>query len=262
MGAPLPQLPPAFAVADEDVRPGGRSMLDLLRHDHRRLARLCAQLMTAVPGTGPEPLAAPAGQPDPEVAPADSVPAVSTAVAPDALASGVPAEPELSPVTGPGPDRPPVAEVVVAMLCRHLSAEEQYLYPTVRAVLPDGDAIAERELAEHRDLLLDLERLRTMAVSDPAYAPLIDAVGARLRRHSEVAEQAILPALQAACTENELIRLGNRVDIAMEAAPTRPHPTTPMTPPANKIVDPAVAVVDKVRDVLTGRPTRSEDLPS
>ena len=31
--------------------------------------------------------------------------------------------------------RPPVVDVLIATLTRHLCAEEQYLYPTVRAVL-------------------------------------------------------------------------------------------------------------------------------
>ncbi len=54
-------------------------------------------------------------------------------------------------------------------------------------------------------------------------------------------------------TDEELIRLGNRSEIAEEAAPTRPHPGTPATPPWNQIVEPAVGVVDKVRDAVTGR---------
>ena len=58
----------------------------------------------------------------------------------------------------------------------------------------------------------------------------------------------------------DLIRVGNRIELAEEAAPTRPHPGTPSTPPWNKIVDPAVAVVDKVRDVVTRRTTYARDL--
>jgi hypothetical protein len=59
---------------------------------------------------------------------------------------------------------------------------------------------------------------------------------------------------------DDLIRVGNRVELAEEAAPTRPHPATPSSPPWNKIVDPAVAVVDKLRDVVTRRTTYPTDL--
>ena len=61
--------------------------------------------------------------------------------------------------------------------------------------------------------------------------------------------------LRAALPEHDLIRLGNRVQIAEEAAPTRPHPGAPATPPLNKLVDPALGVVDKIRDLLSGRST-------
>ena len=59
------------------------------------------------------------------------------------------------------------------------------------------------------------------------------------------------PPLREVATDAELIRLGNRWEIAEEAAPTRPHPGTPATPPWNRIVEPAVGVVDKVRDAVT-----------
>jgi hypothetical protein len=43
--------------------------------------------------------------------------------------------------------------------------------------------------------------------------------------------------------------------IAEEAAPTRPHPGTPATPPWNKVVDPMVGVVDRLRDAVDRRTT-------
>jgi hypothetical protein len=70
----------------------------------------------------------------------------------------------------------------------------------------------------------------------------------------------VFPRLRTACGANTLIRLGNRVTIAQEAAPTRPHPSNPRTAPANKLADPAVAVLDKLRDALTRRPTRPSDV--
>ena len=72
---------------------------------------------------------------------------------------------------------------------------------------------------------------------------------------------ALVTELRAVATEEELIRLGNRLEIAEEAAPTRPHPGTPATPPWNRIVEPAVGVVDKVLDAVTRRPTYLADLP-
>ncbi|MBX6721770.1 MAG: hemerythrin domain-containing protein, partial [Dactylosporangium sp.] len=58
----------------------------------------------------------------------------------------------------------------------------------------------------------------------------------------------------------DLVRLGNRILVAEEAAPTRPPPRAPDRPPWNKLVDPVLGVADKLRDVLTRRVTYPADL--
>jgi len=208
--APLPPLPPAFVVSDDDARPGGRSMVDHLAGDHDQILALCDRLRSAV--------------------------AANSA------------------------DITAVADVLVATVSRHLSAEEQYLYPTVKARLPDGPELVAFELAEDAAMLQSLRGLHRTTADHPALPGLVETVTRQLGRHTRCATDELFPRLRAACSDNELVRLGNRVEIAADAAPTRPHPGTPLTPPVNKVVDPAVAVVDKVRDVLSRRITRPEDL--
>lgn len=206
---PLPPLPPAFGVSDSDVRPGGRSMLDILVDDHHTLAMLYEQLAADDPAA---------------------------------------------------PERQPLVDVLVAVLSRHLSAEEQYLYPTVRAVLPDGEHLADQELSQDAAMLRALRQVYAMSRSDPAFPALVDAVGVQVREHSHRASREIFPRLRELCSDNELIRLGNRVEIAKAAAPTRPYPATPGRPPVNKLLDPAIGVLDKMRDVVIRRITWPEDL--
>jgi hemerythrin superfamily protein len=153
-----------------------------------------------------------------------------------------------------------LADVLVATLSRHLSVEEQYLYPTVRTVLRDGTYLADQELAEDMEMLHTLKNLHSTSTDEPAYAGILDTVTRQVGRHALRASHEVFPRLREMCSDNELIRLGNRVEIAHDAAPTRPHPATPITPPVNKVLDPAVGVVDKVRDVLARRTTRPEDL--
>lgn len=143
--------------------------------------------------------------------------------------------------------------VVIATLSRHLSAEEQYLYPAVRLVVPGGEEMADRELAEDHGLLVTLKRLSD---GEPAAADLVEGV----RRHVAADAGELLPVLTQMAPIDDLIRVGNRFETAEEAAPTRPHPSTPSTPPWNKVVDPAVAVLDKLRDAVTGRATYPKDL--
>ncbi|MDR7274538.1 hemerythrin domain-containing protein [Catenuloplanes atrovinosus] len=160
----------------------------------------------------------------------------------------------------PEDERARVAEVVIATVTRHLSAEEQYLYPAVAGTLDDGRTLAEREIAEDREILLTLRSLSSIKPADPDFDRIAGTICGQLARHAETATGRLLPGLADAASEADLIRLGNRVQIAEEAAPTRPHPGTPATPPWNKVVDPAVAVVDKVLDAVTGRPTYPSDL--
>ncbi|MFE9689379.1 hemerythrin domain-containing protein [Micromonospora sp. NPDC005806] len=146
-----------------------------------------------------------------------------------------------------------VLDVLTAMVSRHLSAEEQYLYPSARAAVAESAELVDREIEADAALLTALKGLS--GPDDPALAE----VDERVRRHvSRVA--ALVAPLREVATDAELIRLGNRWEIAEEAAPTRPHPGTPATPPWNKIVEPVVGVLDKVRDVVTGRRTQLSDL--
>jgi len=164
-------------------------------------------------------------------------------------------------LTGDGTDaarRRTVAQVISAELSRHLSAEEQYLYPAVRSTVPDGDTMVAREITEDRALL---ESLRLLEAADDESRPArAEDVCRRLTRHSEALAGDLLPMLLQMAPVEDLIRLGNRVELAEEAAPTRPHPGTPARPPWNKVIDPAVAVVDKMRDMVSRRTTYPRDL--
>ncbi|MEG3636571.1 hemerythrin domain-containing protein [Micromonospora palythoicola] len=150
----------------------------------------------------------------------------------------------------PGPDPEHGRDVLVAALSRHLSGEEQYLLPAVRHAVADANPLVDEVLAG------DVELLRTLqGLTDDA----LPEVAARVEAHARAVDP-LMRRLCAAATEEELIRLGNRLEIAEEAAPTRPHPAVPHSPPWNRIVEPAVGVVDKVRDVLAGRHTQLGEL--
>jgi hypothetical protein len=159
-----------------------------------------------------------------------------------------------------GDRRREVAEVVIATLSRHLSAEEQYLYPAVRRTVPEGDAIADRELAEDHELLMLLKTMDGVRPEHADFGRLAGDVTAAVRRHAEADASELLPLLEQMVPVEDLVRIGNRIETAEEAAPTRPHPGTPSAPPWNKVVDPVVAVVDKARDAMSGRTTYAADL--
>jgi len=153
-----------------------------------------------------------------------------------------------------------VADAFVASLTRHLSSEEQELYPASRTALPNGDRVIDTEIEADREILRTLAAVHATDPTDPSFPAALRRAQLQLRQHVQTAHEQIHPEVRRQLSREEQIRLGNRIDIAQEAAPTRPHPDTPSKPPLNKVTDPAIGTIDKMRDLLSGRKTRPQDL--
>ncbi|WP_020659557.1 hemerythrin domain-containing protein [Amycolatopsis benzoatilytica] len=152
-------------------------------------------------------------------------------------------------------NRKDVVDHVIAELVRHSVAEEQFMYPAARRFLDDGDRIAEHEIEEHGEAEKVMKQLERKKPGDPEFEELLGKLIADVRHHIEEEETDLLPRLRSACSAEELERLGKQVLAAKKIAPTRPHPASPSTPPANLVLAPGVAFVDKIRDALAGRPS-------
>lgn len=146
-----------------------------------------------------------------------------------------------------------LVEHVIAELVRHSVAEEQYLYPTARKVLPDGDRIADHELAEHTEAEEVMKAIEKADATSPEFDRLVRQLIEDIRHHLRDEENDLLPRLRAACDPEELRELGRKFEQSKKLAPTRPHPSSPSRPPANKILGPGLGLIDKIRDALTGR---------
>ncbi|WP_158853423.1 hemerythrin domain-containing protein [Saccharothrix deserti] len=148
-----------------------------------------------------------------------------------------------------------LADHVIAELVRHSVAEEQYLYPAAREVLPDGDRIAEHELSEHAEAEELMKQIEDVDAGDPRFDALVTRLMSVIRHHVEDEESDLLPKLSASCDEERLRDLGEKFLRAKKMAPTHPHPSAPDRPPANRILAPGAGLVDRVRDALAGRNT-------
>ena len=148
------------------------------------------------------------------------------------------------------------ADQVTMELVRHSVAEEEYLYPAVREYLPDGDAIADKEIADHSRAEQIMKDLESCEAGDPEFDRLIGLLMSEIRSHVADEERSLFPMLRQAATAEALDDLGDKVRQAKKLAPTRPHPSAPDTPPANKMLAPGAGLVDRLRDTLTGRGKR------
>lgn len=150
-------------------------------------------------------------------------------------------------------DRKVYADQVTMELVRHSVAEEAYLYPAVREHVPGGDAMADKELEDHAKAEQIMKDLESCDADDPEFDRLIGMLMNEIRSHVADEEENLFPQLRAACPAEALDQLGDKVRMAKKVAPTRPHPSAPDKPPANKLLAPGAGLVDRLRDALTGR---------
>ncbi|CAM5582659.1 hypothetical protein SALBM217S_01086 [Streptomyces griseoloalbus] len=117
------------------------------------------------------------------------------------------------------------ADQAVIELVRHSIAEEAYLYPAVREFLPNGDGIADKELEDHAEAERTMKDLEGVDAGDPEFDRLIGELMAEIRSHVRDEEDNLFAQLRSAASEDELMKLGDKVRQAKKTAPTRPHPS-------------------------------------
>ncbi|GAA2870059.1 hemerythrin domain-containing protein [Streptosporangium fragile] len=155
--------------------------------------------------------------------------------------------------TGDEERRQQLTEKVITELVKHAIAEEAYLYPATRKFVPGGDALADRELSEHAEAEQLMKELEGTGADDPRFDQLLSQLTSTIRQHIQEEESTLFPQLEQHADSEELRELAGKIQAVKKIAPTRPHPSAPDTPPANKLLAPGVGLVDRVRDLLSGR---------
>jgi hemerythrin superfamily protein len=146
-----------------------------------------------------------------------------------------------------------MADKFTIELVRHSVAEEMYLYPAVREHILGGGAMADKEIEDHSKVEELLKQLEGMDADRAEFDTLVSRIITEVSGHVADEENRLFPALTGVCTPQQLNELGDKVRSAKEKAPTRPHPSAPSTPPMNKILAPGAGLVDRARDMLSGR---------
>jgi hemerythrin superfamily protein len=149
--------------------------------------------------------------------------------------------------------RQKLTEKVIIELVRHSVAEEAYLYPAVRELLPGGDELADHEIAEHAEAEETMKRLEEADPAGAEHLALLGQLMSEIRAHVREEESELFPQLRRHAGAERLAELGGKVQAIKKVAPTRPHPSAPDRPPANKLLGPATGLIDRVRDALSGR---------
>ncbi|KUL36883.1 hemerythrin [Streptomyces sp. NRRL F-4489] len=146
-----------------------------------------------------------------------------------------------------------LADRITVELVRHSVAEEQYLYPAVREHVEGGRTLADKEIRDHAEVERLLKALESLEPTDDRFDQQIATLKTSVQAHVQDEENRLFPQLADACSPAVLAELGDKIRRAKKLAPTRPHPSAPDTPPANKLLAPGVGLVDRVRDYVSGR---------
>lgn len=152
---------------------------------------------------------------------------------------------QLPQTSGPGRDQ--LLNRLSRLVFPHAFAEESVLWPTIRRVLPEGEALTleiEQEHQEINELWTELER-----TPDAERGPLLARITTVLREDVRDEEDRLFPMLRERLDDTQLRRLGYAWEAVRRTAPTRPHPVVARRPPGNVLAAVPLTVLDRARDV-------------
>ena len=151
--------------------------------------------------------------------------------------------------------RKDVADQVTIELVRHSVAEEVLVYPQVEKKVSAEEV--EHARKEHAEAEETLHRLEKLDADDPAFDDELATLIGEIRHHIEDEEGQMFAHMREVIDEDELRKLGGRVEAFKKVAPTRPHPNVPNEALPRMAAGPAASLFDRMRDLATGRGTDS-----
>jgi hemerythrin superfamily protein len=147
--------------------------------------------------------------------------------------------------------RKTLTEQVTIELVRHSVAEEVLVYPNVEDKV--GAEEVEHAREEHAEAEETLQRLEKLDADDPDFDDELATLMKEIRHHIEDEEGEMFKHMRETIAEDDLRKLGARVEAFKKVAPTRPHPNVPNEPLARVAAGPAASLFDRMRDLATGR---------
>jgi hypothetical protein len=135
----------------------------------------------------------------------------------------------------------------------HAFAEESVLWPVMRRVLPDGEALTLQVELEHQRINELVTTLEALEPGSPSHQQVLAQVVQLLREDVRDEEDELLPRLQAKLNASQLRVLGIVWETVRTIAPTRAHPIVSRRPPGNVLSALPLALLDRCRDIADAR---------
>jgi len=143
-----------------------------------------------------------------------------------------------------------LVDQIVRELAVHAVIEEQVLYPAVRRKAEELEDTVLEALEEHHVVKWLLKELESLPPEAERFNAKVTVLMENVRTHVSVEEQVLFPELRKVFEARELRELAELLTMAKKAAPTRPHPRAPDTPPGNLAAGAVSSMLDLGKDAL------------
>jgi hypothetical protein len=150
-------------------------------------------------------------------------------------------------------DRKQLAQALIIAESKHEAVEEEFFWPVVRDLSGDGAELARQGTRQEQDAKIALDRLDEADPADDEFEVLVTAAIRDGRAHIAFEEERVWPRLREVLNPAGAEHLGQQLMRGKDTAPTRPHPQVPPRPGVLKATGPVAAIVDRLRDIVTGR---------
>jgi len=137
-------------------------------------------------------------------------------------------------------------------LAVHETAEEEIVHPAARKAIESGEGIVAARLNEERDAKKELTKLELLDVDSSEFETSFRKFQAAVLAHAQAEEREEFSRLDKSLDAARLERMKAAVELAEKVAPTRPHAGVESAT-ANLLAGPFAAMVDRVRDALSGK---------
>ena len=144
-----------------------------------------------------------------------------------------------------------IVNQIVEELSTHAAIEEELFYPATRATVPGVDDMVLESIEEHHIVKWVLSEVEHMDPHEEAFDAKVTVLIENVRHHVEEEEGDYFPKVRKELGRKALTELGDAMEAAKSTAPTRPHPRSPSTPPANIAANNAAGVLDRVEDSMS-----------
>jgi hypothetical protein len=132
-------------------------------------------------------------------------------------------------------------------LVRHEYAEQAVVYPELRG-LAGGNEVADARMAEESMAEKQLAEIQKLEPGTSEFLTGLTALRSSVLIHAQNEETEVLSLLNLQENRDRVLYLGQKFKSAKLGAPTRPHPHTPASSRARKLLSPITSFIDRMRD--------------